>query len=242
MHQVRRALIMAAGMGKRMLPITLKTPKPLVRVHGVRMIDTAIKALYSNGITEIHIVAGYLQEQFRMLAREYGEIHIIENPFYDTCNNISSLYAARDYLEDAIILDGDQLIMNEAVLEPFFEKSGYNAVWTDSRTEEWLMEVQSGRVVSCSRSGGEAGWQLFSISRWTAEDGKRLRRHLEEEFVQKQNRHIYWDDVVMFSHFKEYDLGIRPMNKGDVIEVDSLEELADLDKDYEGYLREFAHR
>ena len=59
---------------------------------------------------------------------------------------------------------------------------------------------------------------------------------MEEEFEQKQNRQVYWDDVVMFFHFREYDIGIRPMNKGDVIEVDSLKELADLDKGYEKYI------
>ena len=64
MHKVERAIILAAGIGKRMNPVTLKTPKPLVKVNGVRMIDTIIKALYHNGITEIYIVVGYLKEQF----------------------------------------------------------------------------------------------------------------------------------------------------------------------------------
>lgn len=71
------------------------------------------------------------------------------------------------------------------------------------------MQVENGTVISCSRDGGERGWQLFSISRWTEEDGKKLRKHLEEEFSEKQNRQIYWDDVAMFCHFDEYDLESR---------------------------------
>ena len=100
MHKVERAIILAAGIGKRMNPVTLKTPKPLVKVNGVRMIDTIIKALYDNGITEIYIVVGYLKEQFSEVLKEYQGITLIENPYYATCNNISSLYVARDYLEN----------------------------------------------------------------------------------------------------------------------------------------------
>ena len=77
---------------------------------------------------------------------------------------------------------------------------------------------------------------MYSISRWTAGDGQKLRHHLEVEFEQKKNRQIYWDDVVMFCYPEEYQLGIRPMQKGDIIEVDDLRELAALDKTYERFL------
>ena len=70
---------MAAGRGERMRPVTLQTPKPLVRVNGVRMIDTVIKALHQNGITEIYVVVGYLKEQFRSWEQEYPGLQLIEN-------------------------------------------------------------------------------------------------------------------------------------------------------------------
>lgn len=232
MHTVKRAIIMAAGLGKRMYPITQTTPKPLVKVNGVRMIDSVIQALHKNGITEIYIVTGYLKEQFYVLEDEYEGLHILENNFYADCNNISSLYVARNYIEDAIILDGDQIIYNDSILDPKFEKSGYNAVWTDEKTDEWLMQVENNKVVSCSRNGGQCGWKLYSISRWTAEDGRKLKKHLEYEFDKKQNRQIYWDDVAMFCHFDKYDLGIMPMKKEDVIEIDNYEELVKIDSTY----------
>lgn len=235
MSRVKRAIIMAAGIGKRMQPVTLETPKPLVKVNGVRMIDTVIQGLLKNGISEIYIVVGYMKEQFEVLEQEYQGIVLIENPYYDTCNNISSLYVAREYIEDAIILDGDQIIYNNAILSPEFENSGYNAVWTDEETDEWLMKVENGVVKSCSRTGGKCGWQLYSISRWTAEDGKKLKQHLEIEFEKKMNRQIYWDDVAMFCYPEEYQLGIRKMSKGDVIEVDNINELIALDNTYEKY-------
>lgn len=232
MHKVKQAIIMAAGLGKRMRPVTLEIPKPLIKVNGVRMIDTAIQGLHANGISEIYIVVGYLKEQFESLSKEYKGVTLVENPFFDVYNNISSLYVVREHLEDAIILDGDQIIYNDSILTSKFEKSGYNAVWTEKGTDEWLMQVERGKVVSCSRTGGTKGWQLYSVSRWTAKDGIKLKKHLEEEFEKKDNRQIYWDDVAMFCHFEDYDLGIMPMQEGDIVEIDSLEELIALDSSY----------
>ena len=235
-NKAKRAIIMAAGKGERLRPITLTTPKPLVTVNGKRMIDSVIDSLHSNGIFEIYIVVGYLKEQFKQLADKHSGITIIDNPYYEICNNISSLYMAREHLENAIILDGDQIIYNDEILTAEFELSGYNAVWTDEHTNEWLMSVQNGIVTGCSRTGGSHGWQLYSISRWNAEDGKKLKKHLEIEFEQKKNRHIYWDDVPMFCYPQEYHLGIREMHRDDIVEVDSIDELIKLDGSYRMYL------
>ena len=238
MHRIKRAIIMAAGLGNRMKPVTLKTPKPLVVVNGVRIIDTVIEALHENEIYEIYVVVGYLKEQFKSLEIQYTGLKLIENPYYNVCNNIASLYVARNYLEDVIILDGDQIIYNSKILCPEFEKSGYNSVWIEEETNEWLQTVENGIVKACSRNGGKRGWQLYSISRWTAEDGKKLKKHLEIEFEIKMNRQIYWDDIPMFCHFEEYELGIWPMNRTDIIEIDNMAELIAVDNSYEKYLEE----
>ena len=231
---VERAIIMAAGIGQRMQPLTLEVPKPLIKVNGIRMIDTVVDGLKSNGIHEIYVVVGHLKEQFYEWGKK-REVNIIDNPYYNTCNNISSLYVAREHLKNCIILDGDQMIYNESILDPHFTLSGYNAVWCEGETNEWLMDVEDGIVKSCSRTGGSKGWQLYSISRWTAKDGEKLRKHLELEF-ESGNRQIYWDDVAMFCHFSDYKLGIREMQNMDIIEIDGIDELVAVDPSYQSYL------
>lgn len=225
---------MAAGVGDRMKPITDNTPKPLIKVNGIRMIDTVIDSLHRNGIKEIYIVVGHLKEKFDELKEKYDDLIFINNPFYKSCNNVSSLYMAREHIENSIILDGDQIVYNDKVLEPNFELSGYNAVWCEDHTDEWLMTVEDGIVKNCSRDGGSNGWQLYSISRWNSEDAKKLKKHLEIEFEEKKNKEIYWDDIPMFCYPSEYTLGIMEMKKDDVIEIDSIEELKKIDNNYCG--------
>ncbi len=238
MSKVERAIIMAAGLGNRLNPITLTTPKPLIKVNGVRMIDTAISALHKNGISEIYVVIGYLKDQFISLEKDYPGVVLLENPYYAECNNIASLYVAREYIENAIIMDGDQIIYNPEILSTDFDYSGYSSVWTDERTDEWLQTVENGVVTSCSRNGGKKGWQLYSVSRWNTDDGKKLKKHLEIEFEERKNRQIYWDDVAMFCYPEEYKLGVYPISKKDIVEIDNLQELAALDSYYRKYLEE----
>ena len=233
MCKVKRAIIMAAGYGTRLRPITLSTPKPLIKVNGIRMIESVIEALLKNDIREIYVVTGYLAEKFDFLEEKYPEVTLIYNPYFSKYNNISSLYVARDHLKDVIILDGDQIIKNDKILDSNFEKSGYNCVWSEEYTDEWLLQVEKNTIVSCSRNGGEKGWRLYSISRWNKEDGQNLKADLEYQFEVEKNYDIYWDDVALFCSPQNYDLGIREMNLDDVIEIDTIDELRLVDKSYD---------
>ena len=229
--RVKRAIILAAGRGERLRPLTMETPKPLIEVNGVRMIESVISALHQNSISEIYVVIGYLKEQFCYLPKKYPGLLLIENPQFADTNNISSLYYARNHLEDCFVLDGDQIICDPDALNPEFSISGYDVTWCDGDTKEWLLEVEDGVIKSCSRTGGSHGWQLYSISRWSAEEGRRLAGHVAREF-ESGNRDIYWDDVVLFCYPEEYSLGVYEIKPGAVKEIDSLEELAAVDHYY----------
>ena len=226
-YKAENAIIVAAGVGERMFPITETTPKPLIEVQGKRMIESLIESLILNGITEIVVVVGHLKEQFDYLPGNYQEVKItlMVNPYYSTCNNISSLYVAREHLGNTIITDGDIIIHNPNILHPYFEASGYCSSWAEE-TEEWLQGVdEHDYVKTCSRTGGKNGWQLYSISFWCQEDSNKLRNHLEELFEKKKVTDVYWDDIPMFYYNQEYSLKIRRINSSDLVEIDSLQEL-----------------
>ena len=121
------AILLAAGTGMRMRPITLKTPKPLVKVHGLPLIETVIQGLLHVSIKEIYIVVGYLGEQFQYLTKKYPGITLLQNEEYSYKNNISSIFAARDVLGKAntFICEGDLLIKDFSLFEIPVEHSFY---------------------------------------------------------------------------------------------------------------------
>ena len=232
MNRVTHAIVLAAGKGERMRPVTETTPKPLVKVRGRRMIDGILRALQDKGIDEVYVVVGYKKEQFASLPETWPGVTLIENPDWDAANNISSLYYARDHLGSCVILDGDQIIRDPDILAPEFPRSCYCCRWTETPTNEWLLTLEDGIVTGCSRTGGDRGWELHSISFWTEADGKRLRDHVEYEYEIRQNRDIYWDDVALFCHPEDYALGVRPMEAEAMLEIDSFAELCDYDPSY----------
>ncbi len=236
MSNVERAIILAAGKGTRLKPITLTTPKPLIEVNGKRMIETIIDALVENNIKEIYIVLGYMKEKFYYLKNKYSNIKFIENSYYDECNNISSLYVARDFLENCIIMDADQIVYNKKMLFREFEYSGYCCSWEKKYTKEWVLSTDNdGIVINCSTNGGKDGWKLYSVSRWNANDGIKLKKLLVEEFINKRNRDIYWDDIALNIYPEEFELKVYEINEKDLLEIDSIDELSQVDLRYIKY-------
>lgn len=235
MPKVENAIIMAAGLGTRMRPLTNEIPKPLVKVNGRRMIETIVQGLRDNGIEDISVVTGYLAEKFEFLIDKYPSLKLINNPYYQKYNNLSSLYVARNELKNTIILDGDQLINNLDVLNPEFVKSGYAGEWTNDWQDEWIMHTdKQGNVLSCDRDGGQNGWRLYSISKWTKDDSSRLAALVEKEFDAK-NYDIYWDDVAMSRYPDQFNLMVHPVEHNDIVEIDSLDELKEIDPSYQSY-------
>ena len=118
-YRVKRAIFLAAGFGSRMVPLTFNTPKPLVRVHGTRMIDTLLDAVVAAGIPEVVIVRGYLGEQFDQLLYKYPMIKFMENPMYNEANNISSAMVVRYLMQNAYILEADLVLSNPKLIRKY---------------------------------------------------------------------------------------------------------------------------
>lgn len=227
MFHAKRAIILASGMGTRLRPFTETVPKPLIRVGSRRIIDSQIEGLLANGIRDIIVVVGYRKEQFQSLPRQYPHVRLLENPWYNTCNNISAVYAARAYLEEAMILEGDHYFFSPLPLTADFTHTEYNGSWSDKPSSEWMaLTGPDGIITHNFPDGADHGWLYYGVSRWTPADGARLRDYITCEFEEKKNRSIFWDCVPLFLYPEIFPIFIRSFPGHCRMEIDTPEDLA----------------
>lgn len=230
-YRVKRAVFMAAGFGSRLVPITLNTPKPLVRVKGKRIIDSLLDAVVSIGIKEIYLVRGYLSEQFDQLLKKYPNIIFIENPVYNETNNISSAYFARHFLANSYVFESDLLLYNPKLITKYQYESNYLGVPT-SLTEDWCFLTDGSGYIKKLMQGGTDCYHMFGISYWTEEDGIKLDSDLERVYNLPGGKERYWDQAIFDYNIDHYDIAVRTCSFSDIIEIDTFNELKKLDPNY----------
>ena len=230
-YAAKRAVFIAAGFGSRLAPITLNTPKPLVRVHGKRIIDGLIDACLKAGIEEIWIVRGYLAEQFDQLRYKYPMIRFLENPFYNEANNISSALVAKDLLKNAYVFEADLLVSNPDVIVKYHYASDFLAIKKD-RTDDWCFTVRDGIIVE-EKVGGLDCWQMVGISYWDEKDGKKLETDIPEVYDSPGGRERYWEQVPLVFRKQNYSVEVRECFDEDIVEIDTFRELKAIDRSYD---------
>ena len=232
-YRVKRAIFLAAGFSARLLPITLNTPKPLVRVKGQRIIDGLIDACLEAGITEIYVVRGYLPDQFDQLLYKYPMIKFMENPMYNESNNISSAMVARYMLSNAYVFEADLLLSNPALIKRYQYNSNILGIKKD-RTDDWCVVVKDGTIVE-EKVGGEGDniWRLLGISYWSEADGHKLSNDLLETYQAPGGKERYWEQVPLLYCKDHYTVEIRPCTEEDITEIDTFRELKQIDKTYD---------
>jgi CTP:phosphocholine cytidylyltransferase-like protein len=229
-YRVKRAIFIAAGFGHRLVPITLNTPKPLVRVKGKRMIDTLLDAVIAAGIEEIYVVRGYLGEQFDQLLYKYPMIRFIENPIFNEANNISSAMCARHLLQNAYVLEADLVLYNPELITKYQYASNYLGVPVEM-TDDWCFESKN-RIITKVCVGGINCHHMFGISYWTASDGAKLFEDIKCVYDMPGGKERYWDQVALEYCLSHYQVEVRPCSFEDIIEIDTFSDLKKIDKVY----------
>lgn len=231
-YRVQKAVIIAAGFGSRMVPLTFNTPKPLIRVHGVRMIDTILDAICAAGIEEIYIVRGYLGEQFDVLTKKYPRVQFLENLLYNEENNISSAFVAKSLLKNAYVLEADLVLSNPKLISKYQYCSNYLGIYKQ-KTDDWCFMVNKDLKITKMCVGGNDCYQMVGISYWTNEDGEKLEKDIETVYRSPGGKERYWDQVALEYCFKNYSICVRPCEQNDIVEIDSFKELKLIDKTYD---------
>ncbi len=230
-YAAKRAVFIAAGFGSRLVPITLNTPKPLVRVNGKRIIDGLIDAVLAAGIEEIYIVRGYLGEQFDQLLYKYPMIKFLDNPFFNDANNISSALVAKNLLQNAYVFEADLLISNPDIVTKYHYSSDFLGIPME-RSDDWCFEVKGGRIVE-QKVGGVNCYQMVGISYWNEQDGKMMQTDLEEAYNMPGGHEFYWEQTALKVFKDHYNIAVRECKSEDIVEIDTFRELKAIDKTYD---------
>lgn len=229
-YRAKRAIFIAAGFGHRLMPITLNTPKPLVRVNGTMIIETMLDAVIAAGIEEIYIVRGYLADRFDVLLTKYPQIRFFDNPGYNESNNIASAMLVKDLFSNAYVLEGDLLLKNPRLITKYQYHCNYLGIFTQ-RTDDWCLEVKN-RQVTAMKQGGIDCYQMVGLSYWDEQAGKNLAADIPKTFEMPGGREQFWDDVPLKYFKNHYYVEIRPCTADDVVEVDTFSELKAVDGSY----------
>ncbi|MGL5765808.1 MAG: sugar phosphate nucleotidyltransferase, partial [Sarcina sp.] len=217
-----KAILLAAGMGTRLRPITLTVPKSLVEVNGKPLLERQIEMLRERGVEEIIVLTGYLTEKFDYLKEKFG-VNLIYNDKFNVYNNIYTMYLVREYLNDSYVIDAD-IYLNRNFIEEEIATSKYFTAYKENFEGEWKVHTDNeDNLTNITVESGD-GYILSGVSYWSSEDGKFIAKKLEEKIESEDFKDLYWDDIVK-ENIKHLNIKVKKLSTDDVYEIDNLEEL-----------------
>ena len=222
-YRVKRAVLLAAGIGERMLPLTKNTPKPLAKIGNKRIIETILDALISANITEIYIVRGHLKDKFDILLSKYPFIKFIDNPHYHDYNNIYSAYLAREYFANAYVIESDLVIKDPLIIRPYEFTSNYCGAFVDHTTDWYFQTSKSGRIIDLLHGKADNVYQYIGISYWSQKNAQTLQ-NTSRQLITKHND-FFLEDLVFSRQKGSFNFNLRKIGVQSAIELDTYQEL-----------------
>lgn len=234
-YKVDNAIIMAAGMSNRCKPLAEILPKGLFVIKGEVLIEREIRQLQAAGINSIIVVVGYKAEKYSYLEKKYN-VKLVMNEEFSSKNNVSSIYAAREYLGNSYICCADNYYKDN-IFEPYVYESFYTCNYTKEYADEYcITENESGYIESIKR-GGQDQWFTIGANFWSDSFSKEFRRLLEQEYMLPEVGKLLIDDFHI-RHFGKLPIVAKKMEAGVVFEFDTLDEIKKFDPKFEEYQKE----
>lgn len=234
-RKIQTALLMAAGMGTRIRPLSENIPKPLIPVCGVPMIESLLQAIIEAGIDEIFITVGYKKEKYLYLAEKYPGITFVDNGDYQVKNTISSFYHAMQYLEgkNCLVCESDLYIADKSVITGFMDKSRYLIREVDSQNREWGFIYKKGKISKVVRPKPEVylDHHMYGVAYWMKEDLSKLICQINKVYHDTEASQLAYDEVANLI-FDEIDMGLIRVSDNQLFEIDTIDDLIQVDASY----------
>lgn len=219
-YKPKRAIILAAGICTRMVPLNSSVPKALLKINGEVIIEKQIQYLHDVGIKEIYVVVGYMKEKFEYLIDKYN-VELIVNPLYNIRNNYYSLYLVRNKLSNTYIIPSDILMYDNP-----FSKNEIESWYMFSNNEDANSKyrVNKSRNICLSHNNG---MRMIGISYITFNEAKNIERRLID-FANNDFSDCFWEKALECKN--GFIVNGKVVNDEDYFEINSYEDLRNIDK------------
>lgn len=219
----KQAIILAAGIGMRMVPINVQVSKGLLEVEGEPLIERIISQLHEVKITDIKVVVGFMKEQYEYLIDKFG-VELVYNKHYADRNNLYSLAKVEDSLENAYIIPCDIWCRKN----PFSENELYSWYMVSDKEEEGsTVRINRKRELKLVDED-ESGNRMIGISYLCGKETEVLRKRMREMLESRRYVHAFWEEAAIQNH--KMILYPKVVSSEEVFEINTLEELRDLDE------------
>lgn len=237
-YKVDNAIIMAAGRSRRCMPLSNYLPKGLFEIKGDTMVERQIKQLHDAGIKQIILVVGYLKEKYYEMAKKYKDLIVIDNTEWEEKNNISSLYAAKDYLKNSYICCSDNWFAHNVYCDYVYD-SYYACKYTDEFLDEYCVKStdKEGYMTSVKK-GGEKCWYTIGEAFFNKDFSAKFVDYMVKEYYDPEVKYMLWDDF-QIRHIDDLKLKVKGYSDDECKEFDTTEDILQFYPNFKDFIEQF---
>ena len=221
-NQPKKAVILAAGFGMRMVPINTEIPKGLLEVRGEVLIERMIRHLHEVGIKDIQVVVGFMKERYEYLIDEFN-VQLVVNSEYQIKNNLHSLSKIKSSLDKTYIVPCD-IWAEENPFSDFEPYSWYMV--TDETSVESTVRVNRKRELVMVDED-EEGNQMIGLCYVMGQEAKAVQEKLQEFSKKPSYDHEFWECTLQDKN--KWMIPSKVVDSKQSIEINTYEQLREID-------------